>query len=586
MISCIVEKCTWNGQSPDLLYGHLRRMPTQLDCFKCNEAACDRTYSLLATFRLHHRKHFIQHPASDANRRKQNVQDPQQNIQLNLTETQEQKINVNDSTTDDMVKSYPEEKSTTFDVDNLSKKMKLLNLGFTLKWLSKDNLPRKIAFAIHKDVETYYIEPFRTALKAASAVEQIGNLTEQILNKKLTIGDESEYMFIQRLKQEDLFCDPTVFTINDELRAEVFQNTQLMVQDKIQGVLMPLKFLLRKYLESPGLFDSVVQNLAPSKDGIYRSLVDGQVWQRRKELFGDKLLIPLNIYFEDFNTSDTSSIHAASTSICGIYFNIPCIPIYLLTKLNNVLIAGFIKTVDRKCNDNDKTFHKLIDILIELETHGLDIVIGNVEKKVCFALGFVLGDNLGINGITGFVESFRATYFCRVCKRTREQTENDSVEQVSSLRKARNYEFDLSLKNVSTTGLKEECIFNRLSYFHVCDNFVFDAMHDMLEGMLVYNLQHCLYYFVFKTLFLTVNDLNRRKNMFVYGDLNSSNILNDFVENKIKKRHIKMTASEMKTFWTFLPLIIGSIIPNDDPVWNFIKTTLKLMHIIFFDRCI
>ncbi|XP_058465342.1 uncharacterized protein LOC131438942 [Malaya genurostris] len=583
MISCIVEKCVWIGMSPNLLYGHLKRMHMQLDSFKCNVGTCDRTYSVLATFRLHHRKHFLQYQTLYANREQTSSQkkNNKQTIQSKM-EINDKQVSIEES---GLIHSPTTNISTTLDIDYFAKKIKSPNFTFALKWLSKENLPRKMIIEIQKDVQKYYIEPMIEVFKEVSAGGQENDLTERVLNElNSTCNYESEYMLIQQLKQKDLFCDPIMFNMNNELQANNFGNLELKVEDQIEGVLMPLKFLLRKYIESPGLFDCIVENLNPSDDGVYRSLIDGQVWKRRRQLFKDKFVIPLNIYFDDFNTSDTASNHAAATSICGIYLNVPCLPAYLLSKRNNILIAGFVKTIDRKYNDNAKLFCKLIDTLIELEKEGLVITSKNEKKRIYFALGFVLGDNLGINGITGFVESFRATYFCRVCKRTREQTENDCVEHLNSLREARTYKLDLDLQNKSITGLKEECMFHRLSYFHVCDNFVFDAMHDVLEGVLVYNLQHCLYHFIIKKQYLSTDALNRQKNTFVYGDLNSSNIPNDFVENKIKNKQIKMTASEMKTFWTFLPLIFGIMIPEEDLVWNFVKITLKLIHIIFLDE--
>lgn len=116
-----------------------------------------------------------------------------------------------------------------------------------------------------------------------------------------------------------------------------------------------------------------------------------------------------------------------------------------------------------------------------------------------------------MNGMTGFVECFRANYFCRLCKRSRVQTEKDYKEHVIELRTIEQYEADVYENNVSQTGIKARGIFNRIPSFHVTDNFVCDIMHDVLEGALVYGLQHSLHYFIYTKQFLTVHELNHRK---------------------------------------------------------------------------
>lgn len=70
------------------------------------------------------------------------------------------------------------------------------------------------------------------------------------------------------------------------------------------------------------------------------------------------------------------------------------------------------------------------------------------------------------------------------------------------------------------------------------------------------------------------------ENLFLFGDLHSSNIPNDLSDVRIKNKDIKMTASEAKTFCTFLPLIIGSQIPLHDPVWQYLLCLLKILHIV------
>ena len=64
-------------------------------------------------------------------------------------------------------------------------------------------------------------------------------------------------------------------------------------------------------------------------------------------------------------------------------------------------------------------FQIFIEELNYLETEGIDIEIEKGKQKIYFALGFLLGDNLGLNSILGFVESFNDIYYCRFCKNSK-----------------------------------------------------------------------------------------------------------------------------------------------------------------------
>ena len=57
----------------------------------------------------------------------------------------------------------------------------------------------------------------------------------------------------------------------------------------------------------------------------------------------------------------------------------------------------------------------MISELEDLRENGLQITIHNKTEKIFFITCLILGDNLGVNGILGFVESFGNTVFCRIC---------------------------------------------------------------------------------------------------------------------------------------------------------------------------
>lgn len=72
-----------------------------------------------------------------------------------------------------------------------------------------------------------------------------------------------------------------------------------------------------------------------------------------------------------------------------------------------------------------------------------------------FTLLLILGDNLGLNSILGFDESFQANYFCRFCKTHKNETRYQTIEDKKSLRNLNNYNDDsLSL----SYGIKEVCV--------------------------------------------------------------------------------------------------------------------------------
>lgn len=350
------------------------------------------------------------------------------------------------------------------------------------------------------------------------------------------------------------------------------------VIDNAEAVLMPIKFMLRKYLESEGVLQAVLDTMKLSTEGVFKSLIDGSIWQTRTANKCCETVIPINVFVDDFVTGDTTSHHAKSTSICGIYINVPCLPAYLHGKLSNILTAGFVKSQHRKKYSNDQVLKPLINVLTDLETAGLEITLNGQKQRIFFVLGFVLGDNLGVNGILDFVECFRANFYCRACKRFRGDAEIDFKEYFHTLRTVINYESDIRLNSVSKTGLKGPSIFNTIPSFHVTHNFVFDIMHDLFEGACVYDLQHMLYHFVFVKQYLTVDELNKRKKYFCFGKYDT-NIWQDISEQNVKMKKLRFTATETKTFVKLLPLLLGPLIPEEDEVWQLVCILIKIVCI-------
>lgn len=198
---------------------------------------------------------------------------------------------------------------------------------------------------------------------------------------------------------------------------------------------------------------------------------------------------------------------------------------------------------------------------------------------------FVTGDNLGINSILGFNECFRSNYYCRFCKCAKEACSKNCCDTLITRRTIENYNEDLQINDNSKTGIKENSIMNRVSNFHVTQNFAVDSMHDLAEGVFHYFLLKMFDKFIKVHTYITNETLNSRISIFDFGpsvSLNKPSILGEFFLQKTK---FKYSAAEMKCFFLNLPAMIGDLIPVDNIEWDIYLKLREIYVIVISEVC-
>lgn len=227
-------------------------------------------------------------------------------------------------------------------------------------------------------------------------------------------------------------------------------------------------------------------------------------------------------------------------------------------------------------------------LLLELQQlyqEGIKFTINGIEKVVYFRLCLVLGDNLGLNSIFGFVESFSANYYCRMCHIFSTVSKTLTKEDPTLLRTKESYEKDLKLGNFSLTGIKTKCCFNGIANFHIALNKSVDIMHDIFEGLAYYVLVRILYQLIYVDKHLTLEVLNERIKCFDYGDLEISNKPMPISEEHIKsKKKLKMSASEMACFVRYLGIMVGDLIPRENEAWGLYLKLRQIVDIVTAPR--
>ena len=136
------------------------------------------------------------------------------------------------------------------------------------------------------------------------------------------------------------------------------------------------------------------------------------------------------------------------------------------SRLENIFLALLFDADNRTLYGNFRAFKPFADELVFLETEGIVVkTLDCGEVRLYFVLSAILRDNKGLNGVCGFVESFSANFYCRICSDPKEMCQYMYKEDPEYLRTHESYMADVRNNDYRTTGDKELNIFDRVPTF-------------------------------------------------------------------------------------------------------------------------
>lgn len=136
--------------------------------------------------------------------------------------------------------------------------------------------------------------------------------------------------------------------------------------------------------------------------------------------------------------------------------------------------------------------------------------------------------------------------------------------------------------NSTTYGVNYDSILNKIPLFNVADwQLPQDVMHILLEGVLPLEIKLLLHHFTSVMKFLTIDHFNMRLDSFVFGydskkpsKIDSNHLTDGNLRQSGKLQLILrilfqfILASQCWSLGRYLPLIIGDLVPTDDPHWE------------------
>ena len=141
------------------------------------------------------------------------------------------------------------------------------------------------------------------------------------------------------------------------------------------------------------------------------------------------MLYKFNSNQKEFETANPLGSKKGIHKLGCIYFILRNLPPKYNSVLMNIHVVALFHSQDLKTYGLDlidDILKPLVDDLKILETQGIEVPFS--DSPLLGSVIQVTGDNLGLHGLFGFVESFSATYYCRFCLTSKAEAQSMFTE--------------------------------------------------------------------------------------------------------------------------------------------------------------
>lgn len=589
MVLCFA--CSSDVPAKDL-FRHVSAVHGHLSKFQCNESNCDRVFHLLDTFRKHRLKHHCDVPRRVIDVPVGHESEVNQVCTGNVDTTIANMAIDNDECVHDSLREDSNIQSDTDDHDDPVKSAPIIPSATKLlsKLHSYMDINRTRIVSISQDFSNFmYCEAKLLEYLFQSYIREPTPENESKMKDAISALKNPFFklntLHLQLAKFEELgtYIPPVQIKLGQRKEFRKRKNKFVQCMVKTTAEFISMRRVLKAIFELPNMYEktvSYIQSLIDEDPDVISNFMQGNYWRNKLENFSNNHLLPIFLYFDDFENNNPLGTHAGISNCGGVYIILPGLPPEFASKLENILLFVLFNTLDRKQFKNKIIFHRAITEIKCLNRNGISVITDGKQHEIFFELVLILGDNLGLNSILGFVESFRASHPCRFCLTDSANFSKVFNEDDVVLRTEKNYAEHLEMDDVKVTGIKEECVFHKLDSFHVARNRSCDFMHDGLEGVHAYDIAEILYIFIYDKNYFTLQHLNERIHGFPYQSWENKppEIFESQLSRNVKR--LKTSSSEMISLVRNFSLIIGDYVPKDDPYWELFLKLYDLNNII------
>jgi len=429
---------------------------------------------------------------------------------------------------------------------------------------------------IVKELQYCFSESFSLILKIAEQFigENFQGFSEQLMTLLSVFQKvKSSYQRQQLFQKSENFVLPVEKGLGTrtEVRVRDAKRQQVIVPDTFMYV--PLLKTLDTIISCPQ-FTKYFQPDSMEGSSGYEFFKDSKSFKSNQLFSKFPHSIQIQLFYDDFETVNPLGSKRGVHKIGALYFTLRNLPDFFNSNLNQIYLLGLFYTEDAKKYGISSILRQIIPDIQLLETQGVKVQGTQHFGTLCS----IVHDNLGGNTLLGFMESFSANYYCRICCTSKSDAQNIFDHNAMIIRDRSNYSDHLS---TNLFGVQTGCEFNKLKYFNFLDSPTADIMHDLLEEVVPFEIKLVLQKLISLGAF-NLETVNLRILGHDFGYLEAKNrpspIRLDGGGNKIGQK-----AAQAWCLIRFLPVLAGDLIVTAEQLkhWELILKLLECMSLIF-----
>lgn len=283
-----------------------------------------------------------------------------------------------------------------------------------------------------------------------------------------------------------------------------------------------------KFLFSNDQMQGVYIKSKRRNDNMMRDYSGGYQFSTHQlfQLYPESLQIQL--YYDDVETTNPLGSKTKIHKMGAVYFILCNLPPECKSFPAHIHLCVLFNSIDRETYGPGKILGSLIEDIRVLENSDVEIEVNGETQKLCGTLSVLTADNLAIQTLCGYVDSFSARKLCQFCLIDKEEIQSVFDEDHVVKRTRENYE------------------------------------HDVLESVAHLEVKLLLRHFIYEEKLFTLEQLNHRITGFDYGYMNEKNKPSVIINLRSCENAVRQTTFQMWCLLQVLPFLMGDFVDWKD----------------------